>query len=1497
MLLAGFLSSSATVFAQAVVEIALTSYSSYTQNFDTLANTGTTNSTLPAGWALAESGGGARDNDQYAADTGDSNIGDTYSYGSAAVVERGLGTLQSGTLVPLFGAVFRNDTGAAIKSLNIAYTGEQWHLGTPARTDQLNFQYSLDATSLTTGTWTDVSALNFTAPVTTGITGALDGNAAPNRTLINGSISGLDIANGATFWIRWQDINAAGADDGLAVDDFSLTPAGCTSSITVINANDSGAGSLRQAIADVCDGGTITFAGSYIIPLNSELSIYKNLTIDGTGQNVILSGGNSTGVIYVGNYAVNLRNLTIANGRRIGGGAGIYLYYGTLNLTAVTLSNNTSIDPVYAGGGIYNYYGNLTIRESTFAGNTATNSGGSGGAGGGVYNNSGAINIRNSTFSGNSASDASGDGSGGAILCNFGTLIVQNSTFSGNTATVSNGGSAAGGILSYGPGVTLRNTILANNPPTANCSGTITNGGNNLESGAACGFGAGLGSLSNAAPRLGPLGNYGGLTPTIPLLPGSPAINGVTYNAPNNCPATDQRGAARPQIGACDIGAFESQGFTLNLDGGNNQSTAINTAFVSPLAVNVTANNPAEPVDGGLVAFTPPVSGASAVLTGSPAAISGGAASVTAAANGSAGAYTVTAETHGAASGLTFSLTNLTGPTVATGAATALTGSSATLNGTVNANGVSTTVTFEYGPDTSYGSTITAAQSPVSGAADTAVSAVISGLTPNILYHFRVVGVNADGAANGVDQTFMLTALDYGDLPDSYGTLLASDGARHIVPAMPTLYLGSGIDAENDGAPTANAAGDDTAYTDDEDGVSVVAPALWQPGLPAQVNVTASSTGFLNAWMDFNGNGNFWDAGERIFNDQPLSGGVNPSIFIIPPMATSSLTTGIPARFRLSAAPGAVNSPTGLANSGEVEDYVFHYPGISINDVTADEGNAGTTTFTFTVSLSEPAPAGGVTFDIAVTDNTATAADNDYIPKFLSGQTIPAGSSTYTFDVTVNGDALFESDETFFVNLSNVTGASVTDGQGLGTIANDDVPPTPTHTPLPPTPTHTPVPPTPTYTPVPPTPTSTVPPVPSALTLNQAAAQADPANAAPIRFTVVFSKPVDPATFTPADVTLTDSTTPGALTVTVVEIAPHDGTTFEIAVSGMSGAGKVIAAIAAGRVQHTDADLNAASSSSDNEVTYDNVNPVVVSTDLKPVFTGSGPVRLAVTFSKNAANPAGHTGEDDVSNIANYLLVDKGPDGLTNTISCRGGLLGDDSQAPVSHVDYDSTTFKATVTLAGRLPVGRYRLFVCGTTSIVDLAGNPLNGGTDSIIDFEVRRELPVPEELPATGFPVGGVTKLPIQPLSKGYTVTNLLLEIPSLGQKMTIVGVPQSDTSWDVTWLGSEAGWLNGSAYPTWAGNTVITGHVWDSQNRPGPFAQLRQLKYGDLLRIHAYGQVYTYEVRESRLVSADEVAAVMKHEELDWVTLVTCEAFNAKDNAYSYRRVVRAVLVEVK
>jgi uncharacterized protein len=193
----------------------------YTQNFNSLV-TADTSDVVPNGWSFNETGNNA--NTLYTASDGASNSGDTYSFGTGS--DRAFGSVQSGSLISTIGACFTNNTGQTITSLDISFTGEQWRLGTSGRADRLDFQYSTDATSLTSGMWFHVDALDFVSPNTTAVAGALDGNAAANRAAINASITGLSLANGATVFIRWTDFNASGTDDGLAIDDFSLTPKG-----------------------------------------------------------------------------------------------------------------------------------------------------------------------------------------------------------------------------------------------------------------------------------------------------------------------------------------------------------------------------------------------------------------------------------------------------------------------------------------------------------------------------------------------------------------------------------------------------------------------------------------------------------------------------------------------------------------------------------------------------------------------------------------------------------------------------------------------------------------------------------------------------------------------------------------------------------------------------------------------------------------------------------------------------------------------------------------------------------------------------------------------------------------------------------------------------------------------------------------------------------------------------------------------------------------------
>jgi len=311
--------------------------------------------------------------------------------------------------------------------------------------------------------------------------------------------------------------------------------------------------------------------------------------------------------------------------------------------------------------------------------------------------------------------------------------------------------------------------------------------------------------------------------------------------------------------------------------------------------------------------------------------------------------------------------------------------------------------------------------------------------------------------------------------------------------------------------------------------------------------------------------------------------------------------------------------------------------------------------------------------------------------------------------------------------------------------------------------------------------------------------------------------------------------------------------------------------------------------------------PLIAPTDGSVVL--SSPMQVA--FNQPVLND---TSTGSVTNIDNYLLVEAGPNGVINTVSCFAKPGGDDQKITITSVNYNSVRYVATIN-TDTLDPGSYRLFVCGTTSVEGLYGNELNGGlADSISSFSVVTAASTGGGsgsggsailLPATGFARDHITPLPPQPDQAEYApLGDLWLEIPSLGIRKSIIGVPQSSTGWDLTWLGSEIGYLNGTAFPTWSGNTALTGHVYDPNGLPGPFVNLGRLIWGKKVYIHAWGSLYTYEVRSiSWWTKPEDLGAISEHEDYDWITLITCRGYDEKTDSYKYRTVVRAVLVDMK
>ena len=168
--------------------------------------------------------------------------------------------------------------------------------------------------------------------------------------------------------------------------------------------------------------------------------------------------------------------------------------------------------------------------------------------------------------------------------------------------------------------------------------------------------------------------------------------------------------------------------------------------------------------------------------------------------------------------------------------------------------------------------------------------------------------------------------------------------------------------------------------------------------------------------------------------------------------------------------------------------------------------------------------------------------------------------------------------------------------------------------------------------------------------------------------------------------------------------------------------------------------------------------------------------------------------------------------------------------------------------------------------------------------------------------FPVGGillgipgmVTNLNASS-HPANTETELTLEIPVLKVKTPIVGVEFRDGNWDVSWLQDQTGWLNGTAYPTWRGNSVLTGHVVNADGKPGVFSRLKALGVGEYIFVMNAGYRYTYKVESNAYVSPQD-ASVMKHEDKSFLTLITCDTYDEKTGIYLRRVVVRAALIDV-
>jgi hypothetical protein len=288
--------------------------------------------------------------------------------------------------------------------------------------------------------------------------------------------------------------------------------------VTVTNTDDSGPGSLRQAIIDADPGSIIQFApgiAGQAIALSVYLEVDKALTIEGpVPAGMTLSGALKTRVLVVESHGdLTLRNLSLVDGRDTEGG-GIFVVGGKLTLDHSLVANN---ETVTNGGGINaDDRSEVVLVNSTMSGNVA------GLVGGGIITH-GALTIRNSTI----AENSSQGGGGIAVLGTTSALSLRNSIIANNVNVL---------------GTTEANCMVDHHTNASYTGGNITNGDCVTDP-----------AVLIADPKLGSLANNGGPTKTYALLYGSPAIDGGLLCTET----TDQRYVARNQGITCDVGAFE----------------------------------------------------------------------------------------------------------------------------------------------------------------------------------------------------------------------------------------------------------------------------------------------------------------------------------------------------------------------------------------------------------------------------------------------------------------------------------------------------------------------------------------------------------------------------------------------------------------------------------------------------------------------------------------------------------------------------------------------------------------------------------------------------------------------------------------------------------------------------------------------------------------------------------------------------------------------------
>jgi len=863
------------------------------------------------------------------------------------------------------------------------------------------------------------------------------------------------VSPSSTFSFQVQGATSSGGA-GLSPAATATITVTCGADDVVTNTNDSGAGSLRNAINSACSGDTITFAagltsgGAATITLTGgELPIDKNLTINGPGANLLTISGNGASRIFdVQSGTVNISGLMIANGS--GGNGGGILNQGTLTLTGCAISGNSA--PV-AGGGIENDGENrtvtLTIANSTISGNTGPS------FGAGIYNagfhGNATLNIINSAISANLNTSFGGgiynDGNSGTA-----TLNVTNSTISGNTAS-----SSGGGIYNFGNGGTatlnLRNTIISDNkalnasngPDILNFNGTVSGSNNLIQTGPGSGYTISGSNNLNVDPMLEKdgLGNLilkynGGPTQTLLLLLGSPAINAgsnaLAVDQNSNALTTDQRGPSFNRVvnTTVDIGAFEAN-YTITATAGTPQSAIINTAF--GIALKATVRESGITRSGIPVTFTAPSSGSSGTFTGGPTTVivntdgSGVATAPTFTANGTAGGpYNVVASLTGGSPFGSFALTNLKGnqAIIFNALSNKTFGDPPFTVSATASSGLAVSFTIFSGPATISGNTVT-----ITGPGTVTVRASQAGDTN----YNAATQVDQSFTVSKANQTITFGALAskmFGDAPFTVSAAASSGlAASFTIFSGPATISGNTVTITGAGTVTVRAsqAGDsnynaatavDQAFAVNKATTSTaVSSSVNRSAVGQSVTFTATVTSGAGTPT---GTVQFKDNGTLIGTSQTLNASGQASI------STSSLTLG---RHMITADySGDANFAisTGELLGDQIVGSVIQF---SIPNFQVIEGNqrvnltvtrSGDTTTSASVTFATIDDAGLTNCNVF---NSVASPRCDY-ENTIGTATWAAGDATSkTFSIAIVDDSYVEGTEFFTISLNNPSGATL----------------------------------------------------------------------------------------------------------------------------------------------------------------------------------------------------------------------------------------------------------------------------------------------------------------------------------------------------------------------------------------------------------------------------------------------------------------------------------------